>query len=106
MAERFPSLPPSPPAGGAICACGRNSQDDPVPREPDASGPLVVAGPTTGSRSRGGGEMALKMDRGGEMALTMDRETADRIRAEPKRFMEDYYRTFAANRGDLALTMD
>ncbi|XP_030459817.1 nuclear transport factor 2B-like [Syzygium oleosum] len=31
----------------------------------------------------------------------MDRETADRIRAEAKRFMEDYCRTFDANRGDL-----
>ncbi|KAI6692262.1 hypothetical protein NL676_019972 [Syzygium grande] len=32
---------------------------------------------------------------------SLDRETFDRIRAEAKRFMEDYYRTFDANRGDL-----
>ncbi|XP_030459778.2 nuclear transport factor 2B-like [Syzygium oleosum] len=35
------------------------------------------------------------------MAPSMDPETIDRIRAEGKLFMEDYYRKFDANRADL-----
>ncbi|KAI6692268.1 hypothetical protein NL676_019978 [Syzygium grande] len=35
------------------------------------------------------------------MAPSMDPETIDRIRAEAKLFMEDYYRKFDANRADL-----
>ncbi|KAF8007144.1 hypothetical protein BT93_K1213 [Corymbia citriodora subsp. variegata] len=45
--------------------------------------------------------MAEAQDQKGKKTTTIDREKMDLATAEAKRFMEDYYRTFDANRADL-----
>ncbi|KAF8007323.1 hypothetical protein BT93_K1352 [Corymbia citriodora subsp. variegata] len=45
--------------------------------------------------------MAEEQDQKGEMTTMNDQEKMDLATAEAKRFMEDYYRTFNANRADL-----